>query len=82
MEGGHGLSRFLARTKFADGTLLLVDGQRKVDTVKCIGMMSSSPMRVVHDCLNLGSGSDQLALRAHGLQRTLNRKPPSGECLR
>ena len=75
---GHGLSRFLAKTKFAGEALLLVDGQRKMETAECPGMRMSSPTRVVQSCLKLGSGSDQLALGECGLRQTSTRKPPSG----
>ena len=75
-EEGDGLSRFLAETKFTDGALLLVDGRKRMDTMECTGIRTSSPMRVVQSCLKLGSGADQLALRERGLRQNSNRKPP------
>ena len=54
-EEGDGLSRFLAETKFTDGALLLVDGRKRMDTMECTGIRTSSPMRVVQSCLKLGS---------------------------
>ena len=81
-EGGHWLRRFPAETKIMDGTLLLVDGQRKVDTMEWLGMRMTSPTRVVYDFLNWGSGADQSALQERGLRRTSKQKPPSVECFR
>ena len=81
-EGGHWLRRFPAETKIMDGTLLLVDGQRKVDTVEWPGMRMSSPTIVVHDCVNWGSGSDPSVLWKLPLQRTLKWKNPSVESFR
>ena len=80
-EEGDGLSRFLVETKFTDGALLLVDGRKRMDTMECTGIRTSSPMRVVQSCLKLGSGADQLSWQEHELRQTSNQKPASGECL-
>ena len=77
--GGHGDSRFLAKTCLADGALFDVVGQRNELTVVCPGMMIFLPTRVVQCCLNkLGSGTSRTVLRERALRRTSKRKPPSG----
>ena len=53
-DAGHGLRRFLADTKFAEGALFFVEGCRKELTVEWPGMMMSSPTSVDQFLLKSG----------------------------
>ena len=74
-DGGQGLMRFLAETKFADGAELDVWDLRKELTVECPGIRISSDARVVQDCLKLGKGRDQSILTERMLRLTTKWKP-------
>ena len=78
-EGGQGLSRFFAETKFAEGALLDEFGRRKELTVVWLGMIILSPICVVQDCLKSGSGTVKSILVERRLRLTINWNPNSGE---